>query len=167
MRNLSEYIEIGRVNNTHGVRGEMKVEIWADNIDEFLSLSSVYSENGEEIKIESSRRADRVAVVKFEGISNPEDGAKLKGKHIYAKRSDLTLPEGRYYICDLMGLTVYNFETNEKIGRICDILEKPASFVYTVKTEKGEFMVPAVDEFIKKVDINNGMYIKVIDGLID
>ena len=167
MRKLSEYIEIGRINNTHGIRGEMKVEIWADDIDEFLSLSSVYSESGEEIKIESSRRADRVAVVKFEGISNPEDGAKLKGKHIYAKRSDLTLPEGRYYICDLIGLPVFNIETNEKIGEICDILEKPASFVYTVKTAKGEFMIPDVEEFIKKVDIYEGMYIKVIEGLID
>lgn len=167
MRKLSEYIEIGRINNTHGIRGEMKVEIWADDINEFLSLTSIYNENGEEIKIESSRRADRFAVVKFAGISNPEDGAKLKGKHIYAKRSDLTLPDGRYYICDLIGLPVYDVETNEKIGVICDILEKPASFVYTVKTEKGEFMVPDVDEFIKKVDIYNGMYIKVIDGLID
>ncbi len=167
MRKLSEYIEIGRINNTHGVRGEMKVEVWSDDISEFLSLSSVYTENREEIKIESSRRADRVAVVKFAGVSNPEDGAKLKGKHIYAKRCDLKLPEGRYYICDLMGLPVYDAETNEKLGEISDISEKPASFVYTVKTEKGEFMVPAVDEFIKKVDIYEGMYIKVIDGLID
>lgn len=167
MRKLSEYIEIGRINNTHGIHGEMKVEIWSDDINEFLSLTSVYNENKEEIKIESSRRADRIAVVKFSGISNPEQAAKLKGKYIYAKRSDLTLPEGRYYICDLLGLPVYNFETNEKIGEVCDILEKPASFVYTVKTENGEFMVPDVDEFIKKVDINDGMYIKVIEGLID
>lgn len=167
MRKLSEYIEIGRINNTHGIHGEMKVEIWSDDINEFLSLTSVYNENKEEIKIESSRRADRIAVVKFSGISSPEQAAKLKGKCIYAKRSDLTLPEGRYYICDLLGLPVYNFETNEKIGEVCDILEKPASFVYTVKTENGEFMVPDVDEFIKKVDINDGMYIKVIEGLID
>ncbi len=167
MRKLSEYIEIGRINNTHGIHGEMKVEVWSDDINEFLSLSSVYNEKGEEIKIESSRRADRLAVVKFENISNPEQGAKLKGRYIYAKRSDLKLPEGRYYIADLMGIPVFDFETNEKIGEVCDILEKPASFVYTVKTENGEFMVPDVKEFIKKVDINEGIYIKVIPGLID
>lgn len=167
MRKLSEFIQIGRINNTHGIQGEMKVEVWADDINEFLSLSSVYNEKGEEIKIISSRRADRIAVVKFEGVSDPEQGAKLKGKYIYARRCDLKLPEGRYYICDLMELPVYNVETNEKIGHICDILEKPASFVYTVKTENGEFMIPDVEEFIKKVDINDGIYIKVIPGLID
>lgn len=167
MRKLSEYIEIGRVNNTHGIHGEVKVEVWCDDIEEFLSLKTLYTESGEPLEITSSRRADKIAVVKFDGFTNPEQCAKLKGKSVFAKRDDLTLPEGRYYICDLMGLPVFDVETNEKIGVICDILEKPASFVYTVKTENGEFMIPDVDEFIKKVDINDGMYIKLIPGLID
>lgn len=167
MRKLSEYIEIGRVNNTHGIHGEVKVEVWCDDINEFLSLDTLYKEDGEVLKIASSRRADKLVVVRFDGFTNPEQCAKLKGRSVFAKRDDLTLPEGRYYICDLMGLTVYDVDTNEKIGVISDILEKPASFVYTIKTENGEFMIPDVDEFIKKVDINEGMYIKLIPGLID
>lgn len=167
MRKLSEYIEIGRINNTHGIHGEVKVEVWCDDINEFLSLDTLYKEDGEVLKIASSRRADKLVVVRFDGFTNPEQCAKLKGRSVFAKRDDLTLPEGRYYICDLMGLTVYDVDTNEKIGVISDILEKPASFVYTIKTENGEFMIPDVDEFIKKVDINEGMYIKLIPGLID
>lgn len=167
MRKLSEYIEIGRINNTHGIHGEVKIEVWCDDINEFLSLDTLYKEDGEVLKIASSRRADKLVVVRFDGFTNPEQCAKLKGRSVFAKRDDLTLPEGRYYICDLMGLTVYDVDTNEKIGVISDILEKPASFVYTIKTENGEFMIPDVDEFIKKVDINEGMYIKLIPGLID
>ena len=64
-------------------------------------------------------------------------------------------------------MPVYNVESGEKLGVVSDILEKPASFVYTVKTQNGEFMIPAVDEFIKRVDINEGVYIKVIPGLIE
>lgn len=167
MRKLSEYIQIGRITNTHGIKGEMRVEYWMDKAEDFLALRTVYLESGAPLKILSSRNANKFAVVAFDGISDPEGGAKYKGKLLYAKRSDLTLNDGDYFLCDLPGLPVFDVETGERIGCIVDILEKPASFVYTVKTEKGEFLVPAIDEFIKKVDIENGVYIKVIPGLLE
>lgn len=167
MRKLSEFIEIGRITNTHGIRGEMKVEFWCDSPDDFMSLKSLYLQSGEELKISCCRPANKFAVVLFCGVSSPEAGARLKGRTVYAKREDIPLDNGSYFLSDLVGLPVYNVESGEKLGVVSDILEKPASFVYTVKTQNGEFMIPAVDEFIKKVDINEGVYIKVIPGLIE
>ncbi|MBR6534286.1 MAG: 16S rRNA processing protein RimM [Clostridia bacterium] len=167
MRKLSEYIEIGRITNTHGIKGEMKVEYWMDSAQDFLSLRTVYLKDGSALNVLSSRNANRFAVVLFEGITDPEKGAGYKGRSLYAKRSDLKLGEGSYFLCDLIGLPVFDIDTEEQVGCVTDILEKPSSYVYTVKTDNGEFLVPAIDEFIKKVDIENGVYIKVIPGLLE
>lgn len=167
MRELSEFIEIGRINNTHGIKGEMKLDYWCDSPEVFFSLKALYLKNGEKLDIISSRPANKNAVVLFNDIFTPEQGARIKGQTVYAKRSDLPIDDGDYFLCDLVGLPVFDIESGDKLGDVTDILEKPASFIYVIKTQNGEFMLPAVDEFIKKVDINEGVYIKVIPGLIE
>ncbi len=151
-----EYIEAGRIVNTHGVRGEVKIEVWLDSPAFLLRCGRVFLD-GCERKILSAREQKQFLIAQLEGVEDLNAAIPLKGKEISIFRGDAKLPEGGYFLQDIIGAEVRD-EQGNKIGRLEDILERPASDIYVVRGENGtEHLIPAVPAFIREVDAEAGM----------
>ena len=160
-------IEIGKIVNTHGLKGHVKVEPWCDGIETFEYLKRVFIDNFE-YEIESVKIQKNLFLLKLNELNSVEEAEKLKNKVIYANEDEMPpLPEGIYYIKDIMGLEVYDGERH--IGKITDWIETGANNVYVIKRPKGkDVLIPAIDSVIKKIDIaNNKMSVNMLEGLMD
>ncbi|MCL2003736.1 MAG: ribosome maturation factor RimM [Oscillospiraceae bacterium] len=156
-------IEIGKITGTHGVRGELRVEPWCDS-PAFLAGFSVVHLRGAPRTVESARVHKRLVLLKLEGVDTVEAAQALRESVLYIDRSGIELPEGRYFIQDLIGLAVFDGE--ERVGTLYDVLTAPAHDVYIVRGEDGERMIPAVPEFVKEIDIKGGVIrVELIEGM--
>lgn len=159
-------LEIGKIVNTHGLNGLIKVEPWCDGIETFEYLDSIYIADVL-YKIESVKIHKNLFLVKLSGVDNLNFAESLKGKIIKADRDMLPpLEDGTYYLSDIMGIDV--FEGDTKIGVVYDWIETGSKNVYVIKRDnKKDLLLPAVDEFIRKIDIpNKKMIVKLMEGLV-
>ena len=160
-------MEIGKIVNTHGLRGHVKVEPWCDGIETFEYLDSIFIK-GTEYNIESVKPHKNIFLLKLENIDDINVAEGFKGAIITADREKLPpLPEGTYYITDIIGLEVY--EDEKYIGKISDWIETGSNNVYVIKRPKGkDVLIPAIDDVIKKIDIENKtMSVKLLEGLME
>jgi 16S rRNA processing protein RimM len=148
---MKEYMTIGQIINTHGLKGELKVYPLTDDISRYRKLKKVYIDNTERKVIWCKTQIDKI-IMKIEGIDSIEEALKYKNVYLEVKREDaVKLPEGRYYISDLLECTVYD-TNNEKIGKIFNVIQTPANDVYWIKEEK-EILIPALKDIVLNVDI--------------
>ena len=163
-----KYIEQGYISATHGVRGEVKLVVWCDDMSGFFKLKKLYLdvEGNRKYDIQSGHGSKNGAVVKFAGVDTVEDAARLKGSTVYVDREDLHIPDDRILICDLIGLPVIDAENGTVYGTLGSVEEYPASDIYMVKTEKGVVQVPDVPQFIKKLT-EEAVYITPIQGMFE
>ncbi len=165
-------LEVGKIINTHGLRGEVKVTVWMDSPEEFELVKTVYIKTRkEEIKltVKNIKYQKNNIIVKFSEINDINDAEQYKNCTLYAERDELgELPEGLYYIVDLIGLDVYN-EEGEKLGIIADVFNTGANDIYDVKREgKKNLLLPAIDGVILETDIEGGkVVVHVMEGLDD
>ncbi|MBE6604649.1 MAG: 16S rRNA processing protein RimM [Ruminococcaceae bacterium] len=165
-----EYPECGKIINTHGCHGGVKVEPWCDSPAVFAALPVVYlKENG----TYHPRRLQRAAVLggrfvsaELEGVSTMEEADALRGRVLYAKREDLHLPAGVLLVAELLGLPVYHAESGERLGVLTDVIHPGASDIYVIDTPRGQAMVPVVPEFVLEVSMEKGIVIRPIEGLL-
>ena len=150
-----EFIDAGRIVNTHGVAGEVKIEVWLDSPKFFRSFKRIYL--GErEVKV--------VSAAKLEGIDDINAAMALKGREVTVRREDAALPHGAFFLQDILGARVVDEDGNE-IGELVEIMERPASNVYVVKGET-EHLIPAVPEFVLATDAENGVItVRLIEGM--
>ena len=160
-----EYIEAGKIVNTHGVHGEVKIEVWLDSPDFLRSCGRVFLD-GRERKILSAREQKQFLIARLEGVDDLNAAIPLKGKTITIFRGDAGLPDGAYFLQDIIGAEVRD-EAGNSIGRLEDILERPASDIYVIRAEDGtEHLVPAVPAFIRGVDADAGVItVHLIEGM--
>lgn len=164
-----ELIEIGEVVNTHGVRGEIKLNPWTDSLDAMTDIVTFYLKDGENavaLYADSVRIHKNCAIIKFENVDDMKTAETFRGRILYVKKEE-NLPEGRYYIADLIGLSVVT--EDGVLGTISDVFQTGANDVYEVK-RKGEkpAYLPAIKEVIKEVNIAEGiMKVIIPDGLLD
>jgi len=167
-----EYIEIGQIVNTQGLKGEVKVMPFTDDINRFDDLKKIYVEinsNKELLNIEKVRYVKNMVILKFKGKDRIEDIEKYKGKYIFIDETDkLDLPEDTFYISDLIGLDVIDNSNNNSIGKIVDIFSTGSNDVYVVKSEDGkEILLPAIKQVINNIDlINKKVIVNLIEGLL-
>lgn len=147
-------LEVGRILNTHGVRGELKVDPWLDDPLVFSCLSSVEI-SGEEYAVLSARVQGRFALVKLEGIESIDDAIPLKGKVALGRREEIPLPEGAHFVADLIGLDAVDVNTGKVFGKVVEIHEFPAQDVYEVLGEK-RYLLPDVPEYVESIDEEAG-----------
>ena len=102
----------------------------------------------------------------YEHKEGSDKAMALKVKTLYAAREDFKLKKGDYFIVDLIGMPVIDNKNGKVYGEISDVINRGASDIYVVKTESGERMMPAVAEFVKKVDVERGVFVEVIPGLL-
>ena len=163
-----KFIEQGYISATHGVRGEVKLVVWCDDMADFFRLKKLYldSEGNKKYDIQSSHGSKNGAVVKFAGVDTVEDAARLKGGTVYVDRDDLDIPDDRILICDLIGLPAIDADSGKIYGTLLSVEEYPASDIYMVKTETGVVQVPDVPQFIKKLT-DTAIYITPIQGMFE
>ena len=165
-------LEVGKIVNTHGLRGEVKVVAWTDSPDDFEKIKTVYIKMKSEqisLKIKSIKYQKNNLIIKFDEFNNINEVLPYKNAVLYADREELgPLDEGVYYIVDLIGLDVIT-EDGEKVGVICDVFNAGASDIYDVKREgKKNLLLPVIDEVVKEVDLENGrVVVNIMEGLDD
>ena len=166
-----EYIEIGQIVNTNGLKGVVKINPFTDDVNKFDNLEYIYIQLKAElkkVKIEQVRYNKNQVLLKLEGIDSIEEAEKLRNFYIkIEKESQEELGEDTYYIIDLIGLDVYS-EKNEYLGKIEDVFPTGSNDVYVVKDNLGkQILIPAIADVVKKVDLNNRkMIINLIPGLL-
>ena len=163
-----ELIETGKIVNTHGVRGELKVVPWNDDPTVFSDFTTVTIDNIP-YTVRSVRFQGQNVLLKLEGINDMTAAEGLKNKIIYANRSDFELDEGVYFVADLLGLTVVEDETDKDLGTLTDVLSTGANDVYEITDSKGKkYYVPAIKDCVKDTDPEAGiMRIHVMEGLFE
>ena len=109
-----DFIEVGQIVNTHGVRGEVKVQPWCDEAEQFLDFKTLYLD-GAAVKPKSVRIHKGSVLLTLPGVEDMDSALHLKTKVLSVRREDLALPEGRYLNAELMGLSVIDAETGAEI----------------------------------------------------
>lgn len=166
----NQYLECGKIINTHGVAGAVKVENRCDSPKILASLKKVYFTSGGEYKetrVVSGSVMGQFVLLKLEGVTDLDGAAALKNTLIYADREDLPIEEGAVFIADLLGLPVIDAESGTKYGELTEVINRGASDIYVVATPAGERMMPAVKEFVREVDIEKGIFVTPIEGMFD
>ncbi len=167
---MDKYLELGQIVNTKGLKGEVKVNSYTDDNTKFKRLPKVFIKNNsfmKEFEIEKVGYIKNQVILKFKGIDRVEDAETLRNSFILVDRDDLEeLPEGVYYIADLIGLDVFT-EDNVYLGKVDDIYNTGSNDIYVIKDEFGkQKLLPGIDEVIKKVDIDSGkIIVNLIKGL--
>ena len=167
---LIAFPECGKIVNTHGVMGAVKIESWCNTPAVLAKLKRVYlptKEGMKEIRVNRASVFKQFVIAEFDGINDMDSAIALKNTVLYAAREDFDLKDGEYFIADLIGIDVIDFNNGKIYGKITDIINRGASDIYVVDTPVGERMIPAVPEFIKKTDPNSGVYVVPIEGLLD
>ena len=168
--NKEKYLECGKIINTHGIKGVVKVESWCDSPEILAELERIYTEeNGRavEYKVINSTVFKQFVLFELEGVFGMDAALAMKNKIIYVSRDDIELEEGDYFIADLINLPVIDADSGREYGRITDVINTGASDIYVIKTEKGEAMMPAVEEFVVEIDLDRGVFVRPIEGMFE
>lgn len=152
-------IEIARVLKPHGIHGDMKVRLYSDNFDDFMSRGFAYTGKdggGARVSYTALRVAPPFVYLHFDGADTRSAAEAMAGTPLFVRREDLSAPpEGEYYVMDLIGMKVED-ERGAKLGVLSEVLQHGAADVYVVKGEKG-FMFPALKRVIQGVDTASGV----------
>ena len=160
---MKEFLDCGQIVNTHGVHGEVRVVPWADSPDFLRGFGTLYIE-GAPRRVASARVHKGSVIAKLDGVDTVEEAMRLKGKTVQLRRADARLPEGAFFLADIIGLDVVD-EDGRKLGVLKEVLSPSRQQVYVVAGER-EILIPAVPEFILETSIEGG-YVKVrlIEGM--
>lgn len=160
---------IGKIVNIHGIKGEVKIYPYTDDIENLAKTKVIYLDKELKNKYYISCRIQKnMLLVKIKGVDTPEQAEALREKEVYVPRESLKeLEKDRYYIEDLLGLEIVDMNENY-IGTLKYIFNTDANDVYEVETnEHGNIYLPAIKQVIKKVDIEHGkIYVEIMEGLI-
>lgn len=167
---MGDMLQIGEIVNTHGVKGDVKVYPYTDDITRFDRLSQVIlrDKKGFEktVKINSVKYFKGMVIMHLAGTESMNDAEKLRGYGLFVGREDaIPLKENEYYIADLIGLPVKT-EHGEELGTLRDVMETGANDVYVVRKKEEELLIPAIKECILDVDLKKReMTVHLMDGM--
>lgn len=168
---MVEYLSVGKIVNTHGVRGEMKVIPLTSDISRFDYLKIVWVEkNGglTEHFVKKVRYHKNFVLIMLSGIDTVEKAAEYKNCYIKVNRKYARpLDEDEYFIADLLDCDVYQDEV--LLGKVTDVLQTAGNDVYVVSGEKyGEILIPAIVSVVVDVDIGRKrISVKLPEGLVE
>ena len=167
---MQEYFEVGQIVNTFGIKGQLKVKPFTDDMERFEELKTVYICKKNEMKkveIENVKYNKQCVLLKVKGIEDLTEAEKYKGLFLKIDRKDAKkLPKDTYFIADILGLEVYTDE-GELLGKVDDIFPTGANDVYVVKDELGkQILLPSIPEVLKEIDLEKGkVIVHLIEGL--
>jgi 16S rRNA processing protein RimM len=157
------FLEAGKIANTHGVDGEVKIQPWADSADFLLKFPALYIDE-KPYKLLSGRAHKSMLIARLEGVGDIGAAMALKNRVVFIDRNDAGLEPGVFFIQDIIGASVVD-ENGAELGTLAEVFESPAANIYVVRGER-EILIPAVDEFILNTDAENGkITVRLIEGM--
>lgn len=159
MTQNNNLLTIGQITNTHGLKGDITIYPYIDDPDKFKN-QSFYIE-GLEGKFEFSglQIHKNLLLAKIKGYNTIEEVIPLKGKNLYIDKTVFqNLEKDEFFIVDLVGLRVY-LENGEPTGEIKEVLSYAANDIYVIQKGEKEYMIPAVKEFIKEINVKDGFVV--------
>ncbi|MBR4950168.1 MAG: 16S rRNA processing protein RimM [Clostridia bacterium] len=165
-----DLIETGKIVNTHGIRGEVKVMPWCDSPEDFYEFENLYLKSGTCLEIEALRVHKDTVIIKFKNINSINEAEKYRNYVLYADKEDFMLEEDCFFIADLMGIEVYDEKSNEFYGTITEVLQNGAKDVFVIKNKETgkEYLLPYIDETVIEIDIKDKkMKIRPLEGLFE
>lgn len=158
-------IKIGKIVNTKGLKGELKIYPYTDYAERFEEINHIFIDESKYMIEKVTYSKNNMPVIKLKGIDTIEKALKMKDEFVSIDRSEFRiLDEDEYFLIDIIGLDVFN--NNEKIGVLKDVLTDRAQDIYIVKTDEREIMIPAVKKYIEEVNVDEGyIVVKAIEGL--
>lgn len=166
-----ELVKIGQITSPHGVHGEVRVFPLTDFPERFKTLRrALVGPDARPMGVRFKGIQKNVIILKLEGVDDRNQAERLRQQYIQVPVSELhPLPEGSYYVFDLIGLDVVDPE-GKPLGRLVDVdKSSPVHDLYVIETAPGKrAMVPAVGAFVKAIDLLKGqVVIQPIPGLLD
>ncbi|HBC97693.1 MAG TPA: 16S rRNA processing protein RimM [Clostridium sp.] len=148
---MKEFITIGKIINTHGIKGELKIYPLTDDPKRFNKLDLVYIDGTPKRVLECKFQSKRV-ILKIQGVDSIEEATSYKGKYLEISRKDaVDLNEGTYFIADIIGCSVVD-EDGMFYGKIGEVLHTHNNDVYWIKG-KNELLIPAIKDVIVDIDV--------------
>lgn len=172
MSGSNELVLVGKVVGTHGIRGQLRVASFSGESETFLSLGEVILRDAvgrdETFAVSGASAHGRKILLALKGMADINQVQYLVGRELYVRRSQLPpLAEDEYYWFDLIGLRVVTDDGME-LGRLEDIMETGSNDVYLVRAAEKEYLIPAIEEVVKVIDLDAGvMTISPLEGLLD
>lgn len=166
-----DYIQVGKIINTHGIKGEIKIYPLTDDIHRFDSLKTVYlGEDKIEVEIEGVKYHKGIVILKFKEFDNINEILPYKGEFLYIDSMDkVVLPEDHFFLFDVIGCTVFT-KDEKRLGSISRVIQSASNDIYIVQDDERnkEYMIPAVKEFFVSIDVDNKrIIIDPIEGMIE
>jgi 16S rRNA processing protein RimM len=161
-----ELLQAGKIVNTHALRGDVRIYPYCDSAEFICDVKTLYVD-GQPYKITSARTHKGQAMVHFKGIDRIEQAEVLVGKIAYFDKNEVDLEEGRYFIDDIIGMTVEDVDTGEVYGKVTEVIPTGANDVFEVTGER-VLLVPKIDEVIIDIDLDKEIIkIRPLQGLFE
>lgn len=169
---MVEFLRVGTIASTHGIRGEVKIFPTTDDLNRFKQLKHCILDTGKEhipLEVEGVKFFKQFAILKFKGYDNINDIEKYRGKDLLVNRENaVELAEDEYFIADLIGLKIITDE-GEDFGVLEDVLQTGANDVYVIKgNDHKSYLFPVTKECILDINIEEGkILVHILPGLLD
>jgi 16S rRNA processing protein RimM len=166
------FIAVGSIAKAHGVRGDVVVQLLTDSSARFRGLKRAWlgatDQSAVEVAIERAAIETRGVRLKLSILNSREEAEKVRGQLLFVEeRNAVRLPKDRHFIHDIIGMDVRD-EEGHPLGTVEDVLRYPASDIYVVRNGSREIMIPAVRDFVKKIDAAaRRMTVRLIDGMME
>ncbi|MDO5695976.1 MAG: ribosome maturation factor RimM [Eubacteriales bacterium] len=168
---MIEYLRVGRIANTHGLRGEIKVIPTTDDVRRFDSLEKAYIDRGRErleVRVTGVKYLNRFVVLRLAGYDHIDEVLPFKNADLMVHRTDaVELPEGADFVGDIIGCKVVDADDGAEYGTVGDVLFTGANDVYVVKREGAkDLLIPVIDQCIVEKDVRAGIIrVHLLKGL--
>ena len=167
---MQNYLPACKIVSTHGVRGEMKALPLCDGAAFLAKFKRLFTsaDGAGETRVLGVRAQGNVILLRLDGVTDMDAARAQVGRTYYLAKADAKLPRGRYFIDDLLGCDVVDADTDRVYGQLTNVDRPAAQDIYTVTDGAGEeHMLPAVPEFVKKIDIDaRKIFVTPIEGMI-
>ncbi|MFR6496140.1 MAG: ribosome maturation factor RimM [Ruminococcus sp.] len=162
-------LEIGKIVNVHGLRGDVKVVPWCDDPEFPANLKPYLGREHKPVQVADARLQKGNVLLRLEGVDTVEEAEKLRNQVLYMDRDEVELEEGVYFIQDLIGLEVLDVDTGKSYGKLTDVMQTGANDVYEVRDADGKtVLIPAIPDVVQETDLDGGvMRIRPLEGLFD
>jgi 16S rRNA processing protein RimM len=168
------YLAVGYIQGVHGLHGELKVELFTDFPERFVSGTELLmGEVLTVVKITGARLHKQHLLLQLEGVNRREEAEALRGEWLFVNEADaVALDEGVYWVHDIIGLDVQT-EEGDALGVVREVLFTGANEVYVIETPPGinrgrDLLLPAIEEVVRKVDLAAGcMTVHLLPGLVE
>ncbi|MBQ1517285.1 MAG: ribosome maturation factor RimM [Clostridia bacterium] len=164
-----QFLEIGQIVNTHGLKGEVKVMPWCDSPEFLCAFKKLYLKNGDTVDVTNARVQKNMVILKIKGVNSIEQADVMRNTILYMNRSDIELDEDVFFWQDILNCTVIDADTGKEYGKITDILETGANDVYQITDKDGKnYLIPVIDDVVVSTDIDSEIVtIRPLKGIFD